>query len=173
MENQANSKSTILNYGLYLGIISVFIALIKYASGMQYKQEMFSGIIGLIAFIAFLILGIKKFKKDNNGHMSFGTGIKIGLGITFIATLIIVLYYILFALVIEPNFMNNTIDMQKVVWADNFGMSQEQIEAAEETTRKYFYLSLFGGVLIMNLFIGGVTSLIAAAIMKKTEEQQY
>ncbi len=173
MENQVNSKNIILNYGLYLGIASIFIALIKYASGMQYKQEMFSGIIGFILFVALIILGIKKYKKDNNNLMSFGKGIKIGLGITFIATLIIIVYYVLFSMVIEPNFMNNTIEMQKTVWADSFGMTPEQIEAAEESSKKYFYLSLFGGVLIMNLFLGGVTSLIAAAIMKKTEENQY
>ena len=76
-------------------------------------------------------------------------------------------------MVIEPNFMENTIEMQKTVWADSFGMTQEQIENSVDATRKYFYLSLFGGVLIMNLFLGGLTSLIGGAIMKKTEEDDY
>ncbi len=173
MENQANSKNIILNYGLYFGGTSILVALIKYASGMQYEQEMYSGIIGILILIAFIVLGIKKFKNDNGGLISFGKAIKIGLGITFIATIIIIIFYALFSMVIEPNFMENTIEMQKVVWADSFGMTEEQIEGSEATTRKYFYLSLFGGVFIMNLFLGGITSLIAAAVMKKTEEDQY
>ena len=173
MENQANSKNTILTYGSYLGGASVLIALLKYASGMQYEQEMYSGIAGMIVLIAFIILGIKTFKKENNGFISFGKALKVGLGVTFIGTLIIIIYYALFSMVIEPNFMENTIEMQKTVWADSFGMTQEQIEISAETTRKYFYLSLFGGVLIMNLFLGGLTSLIGGAIMKKTEEDDY
>ena len=173
MENQANSKNTILTYGSYLGGASVLIALLKYASGMQYEQEMYSGIAGIILLITFIVLGIKNFKKENNGFISFGKALKVGLGITFIATLLTIVYYVMFSMVIEPNFMENTIEMQKTVWADSFGMTDEQIEMSAETTRKYFYLSLFGGVLIMNLFLGGVTSLIAGAIMKKTEEDQF
>ncbi|TYP98828.1 uncharacterized protein DUF4199 [Tenacibaculum adriaticum] len=173
MENQANSKSIILNYGLYLGIASIFIALIKYATGMQYTQEWYSGLLGLLLMIALIVLGIKKFKTDNNGFISFGSGIKIGLGITLIATLIIMVYYALFSLVIEPAFMEQTIETQKTVWADSYGMTDEQIEQSEETTRKYFYLSLFGGILIMNLFLGGIISLITGAVLKKTEENQY
>ena len=173
MENQVNSKNTILTYGSYLGGASVLITLLKYASGMQYEQEMYSGITGMIVLIAFIILGIKTFKKENNGIISFGKALKVGLGVTFIGTLIIIIYYVLFSMVIEPNFMENTIEMQKTVWADSFGMTQEQIENSVDATRKYFYLSLFGGVLIMNLFLGGLTSLIGGAIMKKTEEDDY
>ena len=173
MENQVSSKSTILNYGLYMGITSILLALIKYASGMMYEQEFYSGIAGFIVLITFIILGIKKHKADNNGLITFGQSIKVGLGVTFIATLIIVAYYALFAMVIEPEFMERTIDTQRIVWADSFGMSEGQIEEMEKATRDFFYVSLFGGVIIMNLFIGGVVSLIAGAVMKRTEEEQY
>ena len=173
MENQASSKSTILNYGLYMGGASILVALIKYGTGMQYTQEWYSGLIGLLILITFIVLGIKKHKFDNGGFISFGKALKIGLGITFIATLIIIIYYVLFSMVIEPDFMEKTIEAQKVVWADSFGMTEGQIEDAVANTREYFYLSLFGGVLIMNLFLGGVTSLIAGAIMKNNEEDQY
>ncbi|MGG6231408.1 DUF4199 domain-containing protein [Tenacibaculum sp. SDUM215027] len=173
MENQANSKNIILNYGLYLGGASILIALIKYALGMQYIQEFISGIAGFIALVAFIILGIRKYKSNNNELISFGKALKVGLGITLIATLVIITYYAIFAFVIEPNFMNNTIEMQKVIWADSFGMTPEQIEESENQSRKFFFLSLFGGVFIMNMFLGGVTSLIAGAVMKKTEEEQY
>ena len=173
MENQTSSKSIILNYGLYMGGASILVSLIKYATGMQYEQEWYSGLIGLIILIAFIILGIKKHKFDNGGFISFGKAIKVGLGITFIATLLIIAYYAIFSMVIEPDFMERTIDAQKVVWADSFGMTEGQIEESEVNTRKYFYLSLFGGVLIMNLFLGGIISLIAAAVMKKNEEDQY
>ena len=173
MENQTSSKGTILNYGLYMGGASILVSLIKYATGMQYEQEWYSGLIGLVILIAFIVLGIKKYKFDNGGFISFGKAVKIGLGITFISTLLIIAYFTIFSMVIEPDFMERTIEAQKIVWADSFGMTEGQIEDSVENTRKYFYLSLFGGILIMNLFLGGITSLIAGAVMKNNEEDQY
>lgn len=173
MENQANSKNIILNYGLYLGISSVFVGLIKYAMGSLYTTEFYSAGAGLILLIAFVILGIKKFKSDNGGFMNFGQGVKIGIGVTLIATIITILYYVLLSTVIEPDFMTNTIEAQKVMFADSFGMTEGQIEEATKNSEDNFYLSLFGGIVIWNLFLGGVISLIAAAIMKKSEEDTY
>jgi hypothetical protein len=173
MEDQANSKNVILNYGLYLGLASVLVGLVKYATGSLYVQEFYSGIIGLVILIAFVILGIKKFKTDNSGFVTFGQGVKIGIGLTMIATIIIMIYYLLLITVIEPDFIVKTIEAQKVMYADTFGMTEEQIEVATKSSQDNFHLSMFGGILIMNLFLGGVTSLIAAAVMKKTEEETY
>jgi len=173
MENQASSKSVILNYGLYLGTISILIAVIKYAMGMQYEQEFYSGILGLIVLVVLIILGIKKFKTDNLNLLSFGKAVKIGIGITFIATLLIIVYYLIFGMLIEPDFQTLSIEAQKTVWADSFGMTPSEVEATAERSIDYFYISLFGGVLIINLFLGGITSLIAGAVMKRTKEDQY
>ncbi|MEQ6124267.1 DUF4199 domain-containing protein [Pseudotenacibaculum sp. MALMAid0570] len=173
MENQASSKNVILNYGLYLGVVSILIAVIKYAMEMQYEQEFYSGIAGILALIVFIILGIKAFKKDNMNILSFGKAVKIGLGITLISTLIIMAYYFLFSTVIEPEFQTLSIESQKTVWADTFGMTPSEIEESAKRANDFFYLSLFGGILIVNLFLGGVISLIAGAVMKRTEEDGY
>ena len=173
MENQANSKSIILNYGLYLGIASVFAGLIKYATGNLYVTEFYSAIVGVVLLIVFVILGIKKFKSANSGFMSFGQGVKIGIGLTMVATLIVILYYVLLSTVIEPDFITNSIEAQKIMLADSFGMTEGQIEEATKNSEDNFYLSLFGGAIIWNLFLGGITSLICAAVMKQTEEETY
>jgi hypothetical protein len=173
MENQANSKSVILNYGLYLGIATVFVGLIKYATGSLYVTEFYSSIASIVLLILFVVLGIKKFKADNGGFLNFGQGVKIGIGLTLIATIIIIIYYVLLSMVIEPDFMMNTIEAQKVVYADSFGMTEGQIEEITKGAEDNFYLSMFGGMLIINLFLGGITALIAAAAMKKSEEDTY
>jgi hypothetical protein len=173
MENQANSKSIMLNYGFYLGIAFVFVGLIKYATGNLYEQEFYSGIVGFVLLILFIILGIQKYRTNNSGFISFGQSVKIGIGLTMIASLITILYYFLLATVIEPDFVQNSIIAQKTVLADSFGMSEGQIEEATKNANDNFYLNMFGGILVFNLFIGGVVSLIAGAIMKKAEEDQY
>lgn len=173
MENQANSKGIILNYGLYLGLITVLAGLVKYATGNLYITEFYSGIFGVLIVIALVILGIKKFKSTNEDLMTFGQGVKIGIGLTLIGTIIIIAYYFLLSSFIEPDFMANTLEAQKVMFADSFGMTEGQIEEATKNSKDNFYLSLFGGILVWNLFLGGITSLITAAVVKKNEEDSY
>jgi len=173
MENQANSRSIILNYGLYLGLATVTISLVKYAMGALYTQEYYSGILGLILMIAFLVLGLKNYKAVNGGFITFGQSVKVGIGIAMIASVISIVYILLLSNVLEPDFAVNSIEAQKVMMADSFGMTEGQIEEATKNSLDNFNLSLLGGVLIVNLFIGGIVSLIAGAIMKRTEEEQY
>ncbi|TXD52984.1 MULTISPECIES: DUF4199 domain-containing protein [unclassified Polaribacter] len=173
MENQASSKSIILNYGLYLGLITILTGLVKYATGNLYVTEFYSGILGVLIVIVFVILGIKNFKATNKGLIGFGEAVKIGVGLTLIGTILIIAYYFLLSTVIEPDFMANTMEAQKVMFADSFGMTEGQIEEATKNSEDNFYLSLFGGILVWNLFLGGITSLITAAVVKKTEEDSY
>ena len=172
MENKASSKSTILNYGLYFGIITVLISVVKYAMDAQYTQEWYSGVAGIIAMIVLIIMGLKSF-RNSNITMTFGQGVKIGIGITFIGTLMIIAYYALFGFVIEPDFKMKSLEAQKTVLADVWGMTDAQIEEATKSSADYFYLSTFGGIFIFNLFLGGITSLIAGAVMKRAEVDTY
>ena len=98
MENQANSRSIILNYGLYLGLATVTISLVKYAMGALYTQEYYSGILGLILMIAFLVLGLKNYKAVNGGFITFGQSVKVGIGIAMIASVISIVYILLLSL---------------------------------------------------------------------------
>ena len=173
MENQANSKSIILNYGLYLGIIGVFIHLAFYATGNLIKFGWLSGIIGFIAMIALIILGIKKFKTDNGGFLTFGQALKVGVGIAVISAVISTIYTLIFTNVIEPDFQAQMMEVQRQSWVDA-GMTDEQIEASEAMAEKFnspFITTPLA--LVVSAFFGFIISAIGGAIMKKTEEDQY
>lgn len=173
MENQANSKSTILNYGLYLGIIGVFIHLAFYATGTLIKFGWLSGIISFIAMVAIIILGIKKFKADNGGFLTFGQALKVGVGIAVISAVITTVYTLLFTNVIEPDFQAQMMEVQKQAWLDA-GMNDEQIEASEAMAEKFSSPVITIPVsIVVSAFFGFIISAIGGAIMKKTEEEQY
>ncbi|WP_298778257.1 DUF4199 domain-containing protein [uncultured Polaribacter sp.] len=172
MENQANSKSIILNYGLYYGLVSVILSLIMYALGMHLEQNIVQMLLGFAIMIAFIILASKKFKNDNGGFMSWGQGVKIGMGIILIGIIISALYTYLFTSFIEPDFKNQIIEKSIVQWEDA-GMSSDQIEMSLKMTEDYFYLSLFGGMVIGGLVLGFIFSAITSAIIKHTEEETY
>ena len=173
MENQAKSKNIILNYGLYLGIIGVFIHLAFYATGTLIKFGWLSGVIGFIAMIVLIILGIKKFKTDNNDFLTFGQALKVGVGIALISAVITTIYTLVFTNIIEPDFQAQMMEVQKQTWIDS-GMTDEQIEASEAMSKKFSSPVITVPLsIVVSAFFGFIISAIGGAIMKKTEEDQY
>ena len=173
MENQVSSKSIIINYGLGLGVISLFPALIKYAMGGNYlENDTISGLLGFAFTIVFIVLAYRNFKTANAGYMSWGKGLKIGMGIVLISLFVTILYLLVFTNYIEPDFKNLAIAAAEEKWVDA-GMTSDQIDLFKTNTNKYFNLSLYGGIVIVSLFIGFVISAITSAIMKESAEEQY
>ncbi|MCL7754325.1 DUF4199 domain-containing protein [Polaribacter sp. Z022] len=173
MENQASSKSIILNYGLYLGVISTIIHLVLFASGSLIELQWVQSLGGFIAMTALIILGIKKYKEGNGGFISWGQGVKIGMGITMISAIIAIVYTLIFMNFIDPTFQQQAMEVQQQAWLDA-GMSEEQIEGATEMAAKFQSPGILSAmILAMSAFLGFVISAIVAAIMKKSEEEQY
>ena len=173
MENQASSKSIILNNGLYLGIISVFISLVVYATGNHLQPHWSIGVLSVIVMIAFIIMGMNKFKSDNGGFMSWGQAVKIGVGLTVVSTVIAIAYNQIFVNFIEPEYMSQVAALQEQTWVDQ-GMSSDDIDAAKGVMEKFqgpVISSAFG--LVMAAFISFIISAIAGAIMKQSAEEQY
>ena len=173
MENQANSKNIILNYGLYYGIAGIFLNLIFYALGMHLDPGITGSVLGIGVMIVFIVLATKKFKFDNRGFMSWGQGVKVGLGLILIGIILNVIYQQIFQNFIEPDFMKQALAAgeQKLV---DMGYTQEQIDAQMEMSQKFtspLIQSAFA--LIGGLFIGFIISAITSAIMKKSEEETY
>jgi|TARA_R110001606_G_C14979136_1_gene604163 hypothetical protein len=175
MENQANSKSIILNNGLYYGLLLVLTSLIIYALGKHLDTT--AGFITLgvtaIGLIGFSVFGMSTFKKNNGGFMSWGQGLKIGIGIIILGSLISIIYQYVFSTFIEPDFYMQVEEVTRNGLVDA-GLTEEQIDAQIEMQSK-FQGTLIGNALglLFMAFIGFVVSAIAAAVMKKSEEETY
>ena len=173
MENQANSKGIILNYGLYLGLAGVFIHLIFYATGNLISLGWLSGVIGFVAMIALIILGIKKFKADNGGFLTFGQALKVGVGIAIISAVISTIYTLIFTNIIDPSIQEQAIALQKQAWIDS-GLNEDQLEASEAMAQKMQSPMITVPLaIVVSAFFGFIISAIGGAIMKKTEENDY
>jgi hypothetical protein len=173
MENQASSKSIILNYGLYLGIIGVITHLCLFATGQLLELNWINSLVWFIALIIFTVLGIKNFKASSGGYISWGKGLKIGMGITMICAIITVVYILLFLNVIDPEFQNQAVELQRQAWVDA-GMTSDQIESSLEAM-EMFQGPVISSALILafSAFIGFIITAIISAIMKQNPEEQY
>ncbi|GGH02129.1 hypothetical protein GCM10011416_21140 [Polaribacter pacificus] len=174
MENQkATSKSIILNYGLYLGIISVLLSLIVYAMGDAHTPHWSISLIGFALLVVLIVLGIKKYKESNDGFISWGQAVKVGVGIALISAVISIAYQQVFVNFIEPDFMNVAMELQNQRMIDQ-GLTSEQIDAANEMGKNFSGPVISSAIgLIVSAFLGFVISAIAGAIMKQSKEEQY
>jgi len=173
MENQTNSKSFMVNNGVILGVASVIFALVMYATGNHLKPHWSASIINAVIFIGIIFYGIKQFKAANEGFLSWGQGVKIGIGIAILGGLIVVIYNYVFMSFIEPEFMNQLMEVQNQAFLDQ-GMTEEQIEAANEMSQSFQTPGIMIAIGIISYAIGGfIVSAIIAAIMKKSEEETY
>ena len=173
MENQLSSKSFTLNNGVSLGIAMVLFSLVMYATGNHLKPHWSGSIITGVLFVGIIVFGIKKFKEANGGFLSWGKGVKIGVGIAVLAGLIYVIYSYIFMNFIEPDYMNQMMEIQNQAFIDQ-GMTEEQIDVANEMSEKFQSPGIVAAIGIIAYAIGGfIVSAIAAAIMKKSEEEQY
>lgn len=172
MENQTtSSKSVMISHGLMQGIASILLAVIVYAMGQSYDQPIWASLLGFVLMVAFISMGLKKFKSSNDGFLKLGEAIKIGLGISLVGALIYVIYFILFVNVIEPDFYTNMLAVQEQKWLDQ-GLTSEQIEGAKAMTEKMSNPMMTSGiVLVTSLFFGFIISLITGLIMKNTKEE--
>jgi hypothetical protein len=173
MENQASSKSTMLNYGLVLGVVSILINLVVYALGKHLDQDWRFGVLGFVAMIVIIVLGIRNFKLTNLNIVSWGQAVKIGVGIAIISAVIGIIYNLIFANFIEPDFMAQLMDKQRLAWQEA-NMSAEQIEGAESMMKTFSSPAITSAVgIVAAAFFGFIISAIAGAVMKRTEENGY
>lgn len=170
MENKTlSSKDIIVNYGLILGFATVILSVITYLLNMPLEIGWISGLLGIIIMISIIVIGIKKFRANNNQSLSLGEALKIGLGIAVIGGIIASIYQLIFLTYIDPEYITRVQELQlEKALEQNPDMSDEQIEMIKkmgETTSSPWIS--FAGALIGNLFFGFIISLIGGLILKR------
>ncbi len=170
-ENQPQTGKFALTYGLILGGIGVIFAFMLYTLDMHYQQNMAVLGVSVVLTLAGIIVGLIQFRKANGGVMSFGQGLKVGVGICLIAGIIGLLFNQLMMNVIDPDMMTKAVEYQKEQLLQSSKLTPDQIDAQIEAQQKFMTPSMqivFG--LLYVIISGFILSLIPALVLKKTEK---
>lgn len=172
MDQTVNSKKIILSNGFLLGLTTIAIAVIMYVTGLVYTMNWLAGVIGFLAMIAFIVLGIANYKKENNTYISLGQAMKIGVGVALIAGIIGAVYQYVFLNYIDTEYLSKMMEIQQQQMIEkNPNLTQEQLDMAASMGETFSSPGiLFGIGIISNLFFGFIIALIAGLAMKKTED---
>lgn len=169
-------KKIIITYGLIAGaIVTAFMAygVYRMSKNPDYEGSMILGYTGMLVAFSFVFIGIKKFRdKQNDGLITFGKALKIGMLISLIASTIYVGVWLIEYYCLYPDFMDKyTEAMLKNM--DKTTMTAVEIKAKTEEMMMYkeMYKNPFW-VIVMTyaeilIPIGLLVPIISALILKR------
>ncbi|RZP03875.1 MAG: DUF4199 domain-containing protein [Flavobacteriales bacterium] len=169
MDSKGTIKTTVLNYGLIMGGLSIAFTLMLFLMDMHYQNSSIQQWTGLLIMSGSIIFGQLNFKKINDGFISLGEGMKIGIGIVAIGSSIGILYGLFQGYVLDPETMTKAMD-----YAINQAIDQNPeltddminaIEGAFEFFSNPFLSSAIG--ITVSLFFGSLISLLTGLAVKK------
>lgn len=155
-----------MRFGLVTSVLSILIGLALYYTGLADTSSGTNLWVSiLIVFLGFF-LASEQFKKENEGFMSFGEGIRLCVWLGLSMGLITGVYAVINNY-IDPSVMEKVMNQVEYQMEEQ-GQSQEQIEMVMDITRwmtKPPVLILVS--LISNLFTALLVGLIAGNFLKK------
>jgi hypothetical protein len=168
-------KSTIYRYGIYatltiLGLGWGAFFLLKNAG--QGLQEV-AGYLSMLLAMIFVFLGIRHFRdRVNDGYLSFGQGLKIGVLIVLIPAVAFGLFDILYTEVLNPTWKEDYYskyieNLRKSVAADKLDAAIKKAEKEKEMfSNPGFQFLLMGGTVFI---IGFIVTIISSLTLRRTK----
>ncbi|MFI0490660.1 DUF4199 domain-containing protein [Flavobacterium sp.] len=178
MEKNTSPAKSGITFGVLFGVLMVLEFVIMYIIGMKSLINSSAGIVVNIANylvlpILFIFLGCTNYKKNiNNGFVTFGECLKIGVSITFVAALVYAIFNVIFNLIF-PGFIDEMISISReTILAKNPTITSEQLEMGLSITKKFMNpFIVFPATLAMYSFFGLLYSLLIGAILKNDNPQ--
>ena len=166
-------KNTILRYGTYgaITICVLFLASWFLLKGINYSLQEVVGYAGMVVSLAFVFFGIKHFRdKENDGKVSFGKALAIGLLITLITALAFGIIDVIYVKYINPDFFSEYYSYSAEQLKSNFSGEElaaklEELEAQFELFAKPSFNFLIMSATVM--IIGFIISLLSAVILQR------
>ena len=168
-----NFLSIALRNGILLGLASVAFTVLLYVTDFLYTDNTLLAIITWLINIAisvvFIVIAVEQYKKANEGFLSIGEAIKVGVLVAVIAGVIGAIYQVIYATIIDPDYYDKVVEvaMKKMSAMANF--NEEQLEEFQDKmyANKPSIASSFSLSIVFSAIGGLIISAIVVAIKKK------
>jgi ABC-type multidrug transport system fused ATPase/permease subunit len=164
-------KDYIFKNGLFLGALSIFISLISYILGVDFKLSIGWNFIELIAPLIFLIFLIKEYKKINSGYLNYNQSFIVCFGLLATSSFIHTFFKILLFNYIDPLYAITLQEatIQKLIEFMIEFFSSDVIDelVAELESQNSFSISSLTKGFTSSLFFFVLLSLIIAFFIRK------
>lgn len=163
-------KRTVLRYGLFSGLAILALFLLEFLlfSKDNYSAREVFGYTSIVLSTVFVFFGIRHYRdKVNGGQLSFGRGMKVGVLIILIPSLVFGLFNLVYVEVINPGFMDEYYQyqlgkMQQTMSPTEFQAARSKIESEKEMFSNPVFSSavMFFTVFVIGVIITVISSLV-------------
>ena len=180
MEQKVSPSKSALQYGALFGVLMILEFVIVYVMDVDPITNPTTGIIiNIVNYLVFPVsiisIGCVNYKKNlNNGFVTFGDCLKIGVTICLIAGLIYGVFSAVFNMIF-PEFVEDIMKKtRQVMLQQNPNMTSEQVGMAISMTKKFMNPAIvIPATVAMFSFMGLIFSLIIGAFVKNDNPQSF
>ena len=168
-------KTTIQRYGLYGSITLCVLFLVSWTllKNLDYSTQEILGYASILISLSFVFFGIKHFRDQvNNGTLSIGKALIIGLAISFITAMVFGILDLVYIKYINPNFTEEYYARSIETIKDTLPAAEFEIKKAELESEKELFMNPIVSFILMSmtvLVIGFIISLISALILQRKQ----
>jgi len=170
-------KQVIFRYGLYgtiaIAILGCIHSFWLMPPRISWETAEVVGYLTMILPMIFVFMGIRYYRDHiNNGALSFGEGLKIGVLMVLMPAVFFGLFNILYAEVLDPSFTDNyySYQVEKIKAAtpvDQLEEKLKQLQKDKETFSKPVFQFLFmAGIVFV---IGLIVTIISALTLRRNK----
>jgi NADH:ubiquinone oxidoreductase subunit 6 (subunit J) len=156
--------------GVIISLILIVFSLALYFMGQSTNQGLSS--LQYLIIVGGIIWGCINYSNQLHHNVTFGNVFAHGFKITAVITVIMIVYTIIALKVLFPDMVNVILDKTRESMAQK-NMSDEQTENAINLTKKFLVPFAIGGILVMFMIVGCISSLIGAAAAKKNPQGPF
>lgn len=166
-------KNTVLKYGSYglLTGVVLFLISILVTKSLDYSLQEILGYVTMVATLSFIFFGIKHYRdKVNNGVVSLGKALAIGLLISVLVGLGVAIADYIYTTTINPDFAQEYLDRTIEIYETQYSGAELETKKAELTQQMEDY----GGsgfmatiMFVTVVVIGFIISLISGLILQR------
>lgn len=170
-------KDTILKYGGYgaLAICILFLLAWYAGSGLSFGAQEVIGYTSMVLALTFVYFGIRHYREiHNNGALTLGQGLRIGLGITAITALAFGLLDVVYVTWLNPEFMDTYYTTILAQMQAELPEAEFLQQKAEMEAQKALFTSPVVNFLLMSFtvfLIGLVITLSSTMILRRKPGQ--
>jgi hypothetical protein len=170
-------KKTVLRYGGYSVIFMVlfFIGeMLVFAQKKDFKVQEIFGWVGIFISTMFIFFGLRYYRdRVNDGSLSFGKGLKVGLLILLMPSLAFGIFNVIYVM-LNPDFMETYYNYQVAQLKESLpaGEAALKIQAMEKDKEMWMSPAVqFFGMFLSVFAVGLVVTVISTLVLRRSAER--
>lgn len=167
-------QKTVLRYGLYSGALAAILMVftsVFYSSNMDFENGQYIGYAGILLSMLFVFIGVRAYREENGGTLSFGKGFQVGLFIVLISCLCYVIAWMVVYETILPDFVEKyeayMLDKMRNSGATESAIQQQTTEMQAFKEMYSNPLVRFGLTFLEPFPVGFLVALVSAFILRR------